>query len=179
MSAVAAGDHNALGHLVRRHQDRALRLARRVTGDPELAEDIAQEAFLRVHRAAKRYRPSARFTTWLHRIVVNLCWDHRRRWRPVGEAPADEVDRHSPGPDGHLAGEEVRAAVRRAVHALPPRQRLAVILHRFEGRRMAEVASMTGWSESAVESCLVRAYRQLRRDLAGVGEAMASKSTAG
>ena len=65
-----------------------------------------------------------------------------------------------------LADSEARAAVRRAVAALPPRQRLAVVLHRFEGRTIREVAQIAGWSESAAESCLVRAYRQLRRDLA-------------
>ena len=168
MSAVAAGRMEALGRLVERHQGRALRLARRVTGVDDLAEDIVQDAFLRVCQAAGRYRPSAKFTTWLHRIVVNLCWDHRRRWRSAGELIADQPDRRLVEPADRLADSEVRAAVRRAVAALPPRQRLAVVLHRFEGRTIREVAQIAGWSESAAESCLVRAYRQLRRDLAAL-----------
>jgi len=166
MSALAAGDVAALGRLVERHQGRTLRLARRITANPDVAEDVAQEAFLRVYRAADRYRPSARFTTWLHRIVVNLCWDHRRRWRPAGELTAAEPETSPTDPAARLADSEMRAAVRQAVAALPPRQRLAVVLHRLDGRTMREVADLTGWTESAVESCLVRAYRQLRRDLA-------------
>jgi RNA polymerase sigma-70 factor (ECF subfamily) len=166
MSALAAGDMAALGCLVRRHQDRVVRLARRITGDAELADDIAQESFLRVHRAAKRYRPSARFTTWLHRIVVNLCWDLRRRWRPAATEPGDRPDDRRREPSEGLVRSELRTAVRRAVDALPPRQRVAVVLHRFEGCSMRDTAAITGWSESAVESCLVRAYRQLRARLA-------------
>jgi RNA polymerase sigma-70 factor (ECF subfamily) len=169
MASVAAGDMDCLGRLVERHQGRTLRLARRITGDPEMAEDVAQEAFLRVYRSAKRYRPTARFTTWLHRIVVNLCWDHRRKWRGGLEQPPDRPDAGSLEPGDRISRAESRAAVRRAVLALPPRQRLAVVLHRFEGHTVREVAGITGWSESAVESCLVRAYRQLRRDLAEQG----------
>jgi RNA polymerase sigma-70 factor (ECF subfamily) len=169
MSAVAAGRIEALGSLVERHQGRALRLARSITGAPELAEDIVQDAFLRVYRAADRYQPSAKFTTWLHRIVVNLCWDHRKRWRPAGTVAPEEPDRRVREPADRLADAETRTAVRRAVAALPERQRLAVVLHRFDGRTMGEVARITGWTESAVESCLVRAYRQLRRDLADLG----------
>jgi RNA polymerase sigma-70 factor (ECF subfamily) len=168
MSAVAAGEIAALGRLVERHQQRALRLAQRTTGSADLAEDVVQNAFLRVYRAAGRYRPTARFTTWLHRIVVNLCWDQRRKWRPAGEVPADQPDREAQEPADSWAEAETRDAVRRAIAALPPRQRLAVVLHRFEGHSMREVAEITGWSVSAVESCLVRAYRQLRRDLAAL-----------
>ena len=177
MSAVSAGDIGALGRLVERHQGRALRLARRITGTQDAAEDIVQEAFLRVYGAADRYRPSARFTTWLHRIVVNLCWDHRRRWRPAGELTAAEPERSPSDPTACLADAEMRAAVRRAVAALPARQRLAVVLHRFDGRTMREVADLTGWSESAAESCLVRAYRQLRRDLADLAPKIRARAS--
>ena len=168
MSAVAAGEIAALGRLVERHQQRAQRLARRVTGSADLAEDIVQDAFLRVYRAADRYRPTARFTTWLHRIVVNLCLDRHRKWRTVSDVPPDQPDRETTTPPDSFSTAETRDAVRRAVLALPDRQRLAVVLHRFEGHSMREVAGVTGWSESAVESCLVRAYRQLRRDLAAL-----------
>ena len=179
MSAVAGGDMNALGQLVNRHQARALRLARRITGERELAEDVAQETFLRVHRAARRYQPTAKFTTWLHRIVVNLCWDHRRKWE-AGPGPApDRPDTRSPEPVASMVRDETRETVRRAVLALPHRQRLAVVLHRFEGHAIREVADITGWSESAVESCLVRAYRQLRQELRSIGPGLAEEKTAG
>jgi RNA polymerase sigma-70 factor (ECF subfamily) len=166
MPAVASGDLAALGQIVERHQGRVLRLARRITGDANLADDVAQEAFLRVYRAAARYEPSARFTTWLHRIVVNLCWDQRRRWRHPGPEAGSVRQESVADPVQGLVTGEARQAVRRAVQGLPSRQRLAVILHRFEGHTMREIAGITGWSESAVESCLVRAYRQLRGDLA-------------
>jgi len=165
MPAVAAGDLAALGQLVERHQGRVLRLAQRITGDSNLAEDVAQEAFLRVYGAAARYEPSARFTTWLHRIVVNLCWDQRRRWRNAGPDHLESREGRAKDPADGLVTIEAREAVRRAVGGLPPRQRMAVILHRFEGHTMREIAGITGWSESAIESCLVRAYRQLRSDL--------------
>ncbi|MCP4247238.1 MAG: sigma-70 family RNA polymerase sigma factor [bacterium] len=171
MAAVAAGEMAALGQLVRRHQARALRLARRVMGRDELAEDVVQEAFLRVYRAAAKYRPEARFTTWLHRIVVNLCFDQRRRWvpPPAGVDPTDQQqEARETDPADRSVTDETRQAVRRAVATLPDRQRLAVILHRFEGYSMREVAQVTGWSVSAVESCLVRAYRRLRHKLAGL-----------
>ncbi len=171
MSALAEGDIDALGELVHRHQGRALHLARRVTGASDLAEDVVQDAFLRVYGSAARYRPSAKFTTWLHRIVVNLCWDLRRRWRTVADLPREEPHPQGGGPQDCLADVEKRATVRRAIAVLPERQRLAVVLHRFEGKTMREVAEVTGWTESAVESCLVRAYRQLRRDLASLAPA--------
>jgi RNA polymerase sigma-70 factor (ECF subfamily) len=178
MSAVAASDMSALGRLVVCHQDRVLRLAQRITGDADLAEDIAQETFLRVFRAAKRYQPSAKFTTWLHRVVVNLCWDHRRKWQSV-EGPREPREGQPFDPAARLSQIETRMAVRRAVAALPPRQRMAVVLHRFEGHRMEDVAEITGWSNSAVESCLVRAYRQLRKELATLNVPFRQRETAG
>ena len=89
MRAIADGDMAALGELVRRHEKKAFALACRLLAQPDAAEDVTQEAFLHVYRAARRYRPKARFTTWLYRIVVNLCLDARRRpKRAPGELPA-------------------------------------------------------------------------------------------
>jgi len=77
MTRLAAGDMATLGNIARRHQDKVLSLSYRVLGDWHRAEDVAQETFLRVHRAAKNYKPTAKFTTWLYRIVVNLCLDEQ------------------------------------------------------------------------------------------------------
>jgi RNA polymerase sigma-70 factor (ECF subfamily) len=119
-----------------------------------------------VYRAAANYRPQAAFTTWLYRLVVNLCWDQRRRRareqrlrvvRPAGQAFGEHTE---------IEESERAAQVRRAVAALPDRQRLAVILHRFDGLSHKEIAEATGWSVGAVESCLVRAYATLRKSLA-------------
>lgn len=165
MRLVGGGDRRALASLVRRHQQRVLQIAHRSLGDPAAAEEIAQEAFIRVWRSAARYQPQAQFTTWLYRIVVNLCLDFRRRRRhasidaagadaPAGEEPSAELER-----------EELSRTIQRVVADLPDRQRVALVLHRFSGLSLAEVCSVTGLSDSAVESLLVRAYAALRKKL--------------
>jgi len=171
MAGVARGEMAALGELVRRHQDKALALAFRMLRRWDLAEDVAQEAFLRVHRAAPRYSPDAKFTTWLYRIVVNLCLDHQRR---AGRAPAALGDDASepaaePSPDPLVRAERA-ARVQQALDALPERQRTAVILHRYEGLSHREVAEAMNASAKAVESLLVRAYARLREELADLQE---------
>lgn len=167
MVRVAGRDRAALAVLVRRHQEKVIGLALRFLGRREAAEDICQDAFVRVFERASSYRPRAQFTTWLYRVVANLCWDQRRRARrdPVS------LDLQSAGEQAPDAAEPVQRAerqdkVRRAIAQLPDRQRLALILHRFEGMSYKDIAATTGWSSSAVESCLVRAYGGLRELLA-------------
>jgi RNA polymerase sigma-70 factor (ECF subfamily) len=169
MRLIAQGDREAFGDLVRTHQARVLRTAYRFLGSWDTAEDIAQEVFLRVHRAAPGYRPHAAFTTWLYRLVVNLCWDHRRR--AVREKRLRlSLHLEEVRVDPREAEQEERAAqIREAVMALPDRQRLAVVLHRFDGLSHREIAEATGWSVSAVESCLVRAYASLRKSMQDKG----------
>ena len=143
MARVAHGDRAALGTLIERHQEHVLALAYRFVSRWDVAEDIAQETFLRVFRSAPGYQPSARFTTWLYRIVANLCWD-RRRWasrQPVALADRD-LPTDAPGGAADLEREERVRQVRAAVGRLADRQRLAVVLHRYEGlshRRIAEI----------------------------------------
>jgi RNA polymerase sigma-70 factor, ECF subfamily len=144
------------------------RLALRVLGDPDRAQDVVQEAFLRVHRAAAKYRPQARLTTWLYRIVVNLCLDEMRRGRRApGELAYDPPQGPPPDP---LDQRERIELIRNAVAGLPERQRIAVTLCRYHGLSHREIAETTGWTTSAVESLLVRAYQSLRRDLAHLEE---------
>ena len=170
MADLAAGDMAALGALVRRHQDALVAFAARMLGRRDLAEDVAQEAFVHVHRAARRYRPEAKFTTWLYRIAANLCRDAQRR---ASRAPAsldeETAPGRDPGPDPLEARERIER-VRRAVAALPERQRLAVTLHRYQGLSHREIAQVAECSESAVESLLVRAYAALRQALADLKE---------
>jgi len=156
----------ALGDIVSRHQDRVLSLSYRVLGDWHRAEDVAQEAFLRVHRAAKRYRPEAKFTTWLYRIVVNLCLDEQRK-RARAAAPLENAGSEVlVEPDCNAAEKkELAELVRASVNKLPERQRLAVILHRYDGLSYGEISEVMGWTKSAVESLLVRAYANLRGKL--------------
>lgn len=170
MQAVAQGDRQAFAVLMRRHQGLVMGLARRYLGAWDLAEDVTQDTFLRVYRSADSYRPTARFTTWLCRIAVNLCRDHARKKRDEQTAPDDLPDLSIAGTSDDLQRAERARAVRRAVDALPDRQRLAVILHRYSGMSHAEIADITGWTLSAVESCLVRAYAGLRKSLADFSE---------
>lgn len=166
MTRVAAGDMAALGALAQRHQDRVVSLAYRLLGDWHRAEDVTQETFLRLRQAARRYQPQAKFTTWLYRIVYNLSIDAQRKaaWHPAS--------REIPEPEGQdvsasAAAQRTETAriVQAAVNDLSERQRRAVILHRYEGLSHAEIADVTGWSRSAVESLLVRAYENLRKSL--------------
>ena len=167
MARLAGGDMSALGELARRHQTSVLELAFRTLGAWDLAEDVAQETFLRVYRAAKRYKPTAKFTTWLYRIVINLCLDEKRKRAKAGVRLEPDVH-EKPSVSNHnpTEKEEMAALVRAAVQALPERQRLALILHRYEGLNHAEISESTGWTQSAVESLLVRAYANLRGKLA-------------
>lgn len=170
MARVAGGDQRAFSRLVARHGPRAQALAHRFTGSAAEAEDIVQEAFWRVWRAAERWQPSgARFSTWLHRIVVNLCVDRDRRQRirrllPFADAfdpPADEPDQ-----EHVLSDRDEIAAVRADILELPARQRAALLLSADGERSNAEIAKMLGATEKAVESMLVRARRTLRARLA-------------
>lgn len=170
MARVAAGDQRAFSRLVARHAPRAQALAHRFTGSATEAEDIVQEAFWRVWRSAARWQPGgALFSTWLHRIVVNLCVDRARRqrirnWLPFADAfdpPSDE-----PGPERSLADRDEVAKVRADILSLPERQRAALLLSADGERSNAEIATVLETSEKAVESMLVRARRTLRARLA-------------
>lgn len=168
-----------LGELVRRHQQAALRLAFRSLGDWHLAEDVVQESFLRVNRAARKYRPDAKFGTWFYRIVVNLCMDELRKRRRRSEASA-EIAAEAPGttddPNHQEEAAERRQAVHRALEQLNERERLAVVLHRFEGHSHRQIAEIMETSASAVESLLVRTYRKLRQELAPYADNFTEKS---
>jgi RNA polymerase sigma-70 factor (ECF subfamily) len=169
MARLAGGNMSALGELAHRHQERVLELAFRTLGSWDLAEDVAQETFLRLHRAAKRYKPTAKFTTWLYRIVVNLCLDEQRKRAKRGASLEPEHYEQLPASDRNTTEkEEMTALVKAAVQALPERQRMALILHRYQGLNHAEISESTGWSQSAVESLLVRAYANLRGQLAKI-----------
>jgi len=170
MARLARGDRSALAVLIERHQQRVLELAYRTLGSWDLAEDVAQETFLRVWRAAAGYEPRARFTTWLYRIVVNLCLDARKRSQPVTADPPDAADPKGPDPAAVLDSAGRRNAIQEAVAGLPDRQRVALVLHRFSDLTIHDVAEATGWTESAVESLLVRAYANLRGRLEKVVE---------
>ncbi len=170
MAAIAQGGMAEFGELVTRHQEKAFALALRILERRDLAEDISQEAFLRVFHSAKRYRPKAKFTTWLYRIVVNLCLDKRRKAKrtpiELSEYSGHLESKSEDNPATILETEERKNLIWKAMEKLNKRERIAVVLHRFHNLSHAEVANTTGWSQSAVESLLVRSYQKLRKELA-------------
>ena len=170
MRAIARGNTSELGQLYLRHKDRTVALAYRILGQWNRAEDISQEAFLRVYMAAGRYRPEAEFTTWLYKIVVNLCIDEKRRIQR-SDSLAQTYEYIRAGTKSSLNDNEkveIVGVVHKAIQKLNRRQRIVVILHKLEGLSHAEISNRTGWSQSSIESLLVRAYRKLRKELINI-----------
>jgi RNA polymerase sigma-70 factor (ECF subfamily) len=173
MAAIAGGDHQAFQILMARHMKSVLALAQRMMGTVTDADEIAQEAFLRVWRTASRWRldGGSRFTTWLYRVVVNLCLDRRRRapFEPLDEGAENAVDTNTPGGLASFALREARSIVADALATLPDRQRAAIILYYFSEVSAPEAARILELSISALESLLVRGRRSMKRHLAGRG----------
>jgi RNA polymerase sigma-70 factor (ECF subfamily) len=171
MRAIADGDRAAFVRLMDLHGSFALTLAARLTNSAADAEEVAQEAFLRVWRQAPDWRPAAgaRFRTWLYRVVINLCLDRRRR-RPF-LALDDIAEPEAPDPDGLTRMTEVEGThlVRSALSELPDRQRTALALSYFDGLSAARAAETMGVSVTALEALLVRGRRGLREALARRG----------
>jgi len=168
MARVARGDERAFRELAGRHLPAMLGLARRILGSAAEAEDVAQEAMLRVWTHAPRWQPLALFRTWLSRVVLNLCLDRKRKAAWVELEAAGEIADPAP-----LAGEAAEAAERErllagAIAELPARQRAAIVLSYREGMSNAEVAELLDTTVSAVETLLVRGKQNLRRALAPV-----------
>ena len=175
MLRVARGDEGSFGELLRRHRAPLANYFRRMLRDPALAEDLAQEVFLRVYQARERYRPDARFTTWLYRIATNLALNAIRDRK--GEVPQSDEESSEGGPSAtrlvdsrpnveqQLMQSDRERLIRRAVEELPERQRAAVILHKYQDVDYQQIAKVLGVSESAVKSLLFRAYESLRMRL--------------
>ncbi|HZN61360.1 MAG TPA: sigma-70 family RNA polymerase sigma factor [Planctomycetota bacterium] len=167
MLRFQGGDAAAFDELVRRHQKAVLNIAWRYCGDRSLADDLAQEIFVKVWRARGSYQPAARFSTWLYRIAVNRCLNEIRSRPRGGSLPVEETLEEPAGarPDDDLHLAEVRDAVRRAVDGLPANQRMAVILSRFHELPYDEIAEAMSVSLEAVKSLLFRARENLKTAL--------------
>lgn len=168
MLRIAKGDERAFRLLAARYAIRASGLARRITGSESDAEEIVQEALLRVWVNAPRWRPQAAFRTWFYRIVFNLCLNRKRRapFYPL-EAAGDPPD---PAPDvvARMEKEDTSRRVGAAVAGLPERQRAAIILTYENELGNAEAADVLGCSVSAFEALLIRAKRELREKLGSI-----------
>jgi RNA polymerase sigma-70 factor (ECF subfamily) len=170
VARVGQRDPGAARALVARKLPRLLALATRLLGDRMEAEDVAQEAFIRIWKQAPRWKDGeARFDTWLHRVALNLCYDRLRGRR---EEPHDEMpDEPDPQPraDARLETLERDARVRAALEALPARQREALVLQYYQELSNIEAAGLMGITVDALESLLSRARRNLRAQLANDG----------
>jgi RNA polymerase sigma-70 factor (ECF subfamily) len=169
IAAAARGDEVAFARLVQRHSARALAVATRFLASSSEAEEVVQEAFWRAWRAAARWRPGdAAFSTWLHRVVINLCIDRQRRAklrRFLSLEAAPEPAAPAVAADDRLAASGELSAVLDDIRRLPARQRAAVLLAGSGEHSNAGIAAVLGVSEKAVESLLVRARRTLRMSL--------------
>jgi len=180
MLRVAAGDEGAFNFLVGKHNRPVIHFLYRMVHNQAVAEELAQEVFLRVYRARDSYRAEARFTTWLYRIATNLAVNHARDTRhertaqtvyldapdeETGTTPdvADDV----PSVEQRLLKDERMAAIRNHVMELPERQRMAVLMHKYQGMDYRQIGDVLKLSESATKSLLFRAYQTLREKLKG------------
>lgn len=178
MLRVRAGDESAYAFLVQKYRRPMLSFMYRMVRNQAAAEDLAQEVFLRVYRSRETYTANAKFTTWLYRIATNLAVNHARdtrHERPEVSVSLDEPDTETglmpdlpdgtPNVEEHILRRERLAAIRSHVQALPERQRMAVIMHKYQGMDYRQIAGVLQLSESATKSLLFRAYESLREKL--------------
>lgn len=171
LAQIAEGDRRAFAQLMDRHIDRAHGLAKRVLGNKSDAEDVVQDAFMKVWQKAGQWQPGrAQFSTWLYRVVVNRCLDLKRK--PVNTALDNIAEQSDDRPDAYedIAARERQAKITKAVADLPERQRTAIALSYTAGMSNAQAAETMEISVKAFESLLVRAKRELRGRLSGDGE---------
>ena len=168
MLAAGQGDLDAFRDLVLAHQRAAWSVAVRFLRDPAEAEDVVQEAFIRILKAAPRYRPTASFRTYLFQVVTRLCIDAAEKKRPAYSDALPDIADPSPSSEERLVVQEEVAELQRALEALPPNQRMAIILQHHEGLRYVEIAQVMGMSPKAVEGLLARARGALQVRLAAL-----------
>lgn len=171
LAASRRGDVTAYDHLVGAYQDRIYQLTYRVTGNPEDAQDAAQEAFVKAFRSLKAFRGDAAFSTWLHRIAVNAALDIVRR-RPPAPDPLDvAVLMAAESVDRAVEQREVQRRIQSAITGLPHEQRVAVILRDVQGLSYGEIAAVLQVPVGTVRSRLSRAREVLRHALADLSPA--------
>jgi RNA polymerase sigma-70 factor (ECF subfamily) len=188
MLDVKAGDDASFDLLLQKYRTPLVNFLYRMVRDTATAEDLAQEVFLRVYRARKQYSPSAKFTTWLFRIATNLALnsvrDNRHRLKDVSIDASSSPDEDAapmqlPAPemriDEHMIERDRADYIRKVISELPEKQRVAVLLHKYEEMDYAEIARILECSESALKSLLFRAYETLRVQLAPLVNASAPR----
>ena len=172
------GDRSAFDELVRKYDQNVLRLALQMVRSPEEARDLYQEAFLKVYRSLPRFRLEARFSTWLYRVVMNVCLDYLRRQNSRKEVQAPEgedgeaeyfqalPDEHpAQDPDHALRDKEIGKRIQGALAQLNPRERMVFELKHYQGLKLRAIGELCGTSEQTVKNCLFRATQKLRTEL--------------
>ena len=175
MLRVSAGDDAGFNYLIEKYRKPMIHFMFRMVCNQAVAEELAQEVFLRVYRSRASYRAEAKFTTWLYRIATNLGVNHARDTRHERSAQSVYLDQPDPEsgttPDvadtrptieQDLLRDERMRAIRRHVLALPERQRAAVLMHKYQGMDYKQIGEVLKLSESATKSLLFRAYQTLR-----------------
>jgi RNA polymerase sigma-70 factor (ECF subfamily) len=178
MLRVAAGDESGFSYLVEKYHRAMIHFLFRMVRNQAIAEELAQEVFLRVYRSRQSYRAEAKFTTWLYRIAANLAVNYARDTRHERsaqtvylDAPDEETGTTPDVADSGLTAEqrllrdERMKAIRTHVMALPERQRMAVLMHKYQGLDYKQIGEVLKLSESATKSLLFRAYQTLRDKL--------------
>ncbi len=173
-----AGDRVAFEALVRLYDRDVLRLTLRMVGSAEDVADLYQEVFLKVYRSLHRFRFQSSFSTWLYRVVVNVCLDHlRRQGRKMEvQGPGSEddqpeffqtvaEDRAALDPERQLQAKEIDGRLNEALKGLSPRERMVFELRHYEGLRLRTIGELVGASEDTVKNCLFRATHKLRAEL--------------
>jgi RNA polymerase sigma-70 factor, ECF subfamily len=173
ISRAAGGDGSAFQALVERHRSMVYRVAYQFAGNHHDAEDIAQEVFIKVYRSLDRFRQDAQLSSWLYRIVMNACIDHRRRHSPAGSAPFSEeaeqkmlnTPEETPGPEDRAYAGELGDVLERAIATLPKGQRIVFVMRHHQGLKLCEIAEALGLAEGTVKRQLHAAVHRLRQAL--------------
>jgi RNA polymerase sigma-70 factor, ECF subfamily len=173
ISRAAGGDTTAFQALVERHRSMVYRVAYQFAGNHYDAEDIAQDVFIKVYRSLDRFRHEAQLTSWLYRIVMNACIDHRRRQSSGGAAPFGEEAEYRlqntaeerPGPEDSTYAGELGGVLESAIARLPKGQRIVFVMRHHQGLKLCEIADALGLAEGTVKRQLHAAVHRLRAAL--------------
>jgi RNA polymerase sigma-70 factor, ECF subfamily len=164
---IQEGSHEAFAIIINRHSNRFYRIAYRFVSSKDDAEDIVQEAFLKLWNRPNLWNPGkgAKFTTWFYRVVINLCFDHRKRKKLIKLSEDIEFADENPGPDVLYDVHQKQALLERLIHELPKRQQLAVNLCFYEGVSNNEAAQIIGVKVKALQSLVMRAKTTLKHNV--------------